>query len=76
VTHPDPAAHVEETAPVDSRVQAAVDRSAELADTTPDEHVAIYESVHRTLQEVLADAAGPEGTGESPGTGGEGDAER
>ena len=33
-------------------------RAAELAGTSPTEHVEIYEDVHRSLQEVLADASG------------------
>ena len=41
----------------DPRVDAALRRSADLAATPPADHVEIYEDVHRTLQEVLADAA-------------------
>ena len=41
----------------DPRVDAALRRSADLAATPPVDHVEIYEDVHRTLQEVLADAA-------------------
>jgi hypothetical protein len=40
------------------RSDAAMQRAAELAGTTPTEHVEIYEDVHRRLQEVLADASG------------------
>jgi len=42
----------------DPRVDAALRRAAELTNLPPAEHVAVYEDVHRTLQEVLADAAG------------------
>ena len=42
----------------DPRVDAAMQRAAELAGTSPTEHVEIYEDVHRSLQEVLADASG------------------
>jgi hypothetical protein len=47
-----------EQAPGDPRVDAALRRAGELADTSPTEHVEIYEDVHRSLQEVLADASG------------------
>lgn len=46
---------------VDPRVAAALSRADELASTSPEEHVAIYEEVHETLQQVLAEA-GAEGT--------------
>ena len=49
---------VADAAAGDPRVDAALRRAAELANTPPSEHVAIYEDVHSTLQEVLADAAG------------------
>jgi len=51
---------VETAAPAsgDPRVDAAMQRAAELAGTSPTEHVEIYEDVHRSLQEVLADASG------------------
>ncbi len=53
--------------PGDPRVDAALRRSAELAATSPTEHVEIYEDVHRRLQEVLADASGqPAAVTESP----------
>jgi hypothetical protein len=42
----------------DPRVDAALRRAGELAASTPTEHVEIYEDVHRSLQEVLADASG------------------
>jgi hypothetical protein len=45
-------------APGDPRVDAAFRRAGELAATSPTEHVEIYEDVHRSLQEVLADASG------------------
>jgi hypothetical protein len=45
-------------ASADPRVDAAMRRAAELAGTSPTEHVEIYEDVHRSLQEVLADASG------------------
>ena len=41
---------------VDARVAAALSRADELASTSPEEHVAIYEDVHETLQQVLAQA--------------------
>jgi hypothetical protein len=47
----------EPAGPTDPRVEAAVARHAELAETSPHDHVEIYEDVHRTLQEVLADAS-------------------
>lgn len=47
-----------EPGPGDPRVDAALRRVAELATTSPTEHVEIYEDVHRSLQEVLADASG------------------
>jgi hypothetical protein len=63
-------APVETSAPAsgDPRVDAAMQRTAELAGTSPTEHVEIYEDVHRSLQEVLADASGqqPPAT-DSPG---------
>ena len=58
--------------PVDPRVEAALRRAADLAAAPPSEHVLIYEDVHRTLQEVLADAAGTADAspgGASPGGG-------
>jgi hypothetical protein len=48
----------------DPRVDAALRRAAELAATSPTEHVEIYEDIHRSLQEVLADASGPPGAAE------------
>ena len=69
-----------ETAPGDPRVDAALRRASELAATSPAEHVEIYEDVHRSLQEVLADASGQPGapaTTEVPGKSAEaGDAVR
>jgi hypothetical protein len=47
-----------EPASGDPRVDAAMRRAAELVGTSPTEHVEIYEDVHRSLQEVLADASG------------------
>jgi hypothetical protein len=41
----------------DPRVRDAVRRLDELSDLPPAEHVEIYESVHRDLQEALAEAA-------------------
>ncbi len=58
------------TAPesADPRVGAALQRAADLAETSPAEHVDIYEDVHRSLQEVLADASGQAGpVSEPPG---------
>jgi hypothetical protein len=58
-----------EAAPGDPRVDAALRRAGELAATSPAEHVEIYEDVHRSLQEVLADASGQAGHPEaSPST--------
>jgi len=42
----------------DERVDAAVERLAEVARRPPAEHVAIYEDVHRRLQDSLADLDG------------------
>jgi hypothetical protein len=39
-------------------VDAAVDRLAELDDLPTGEHVAIYDAVHRQLQDALADLDG------------------
>ncbi len=50
----------------DPRVDAAMQRAAELAGTSPTEHVEIYEDVHRSLQEVLADASGQPAATELP----------
>ncbi|HEX6921401.1 MAG TPA: hypothetical protein VF314_14350 [Actinomycetes bacterium] len=48
----------------DPRVDAALGRLDELEGSPPPEHVAVYEDVHRTLQEVLAEASGrPDGGG-------------
>lgn len=43
----------------DPRVDAALQRADELAESTPEQHVAVYEDVHNTLQQVLAEASGP-----------------
>jgi hypothetical protein len=40
----------------DPRVAGAVERLDELTDLPPAEHVEVYESVHRVLQESLAEA--------------------
>jgi hypothetical protein len=46
---------------VDPRVAAALSRADDLASADVHEHVAIYEEVHETLQQVLAEAGeGPE----------------
>ena len=45
---------------VDPRVQAALLRAEELEGSPPEEHVAVYEDVHNTLQQVLAEAGGPQ----------------
>ena len=61
----------------DPRVDTAMRRAAELAGTSPTEHVEIYEDVHRSLQEVLADASGqPPAATERPGEPEAGDAVR
>ncbi len=44
----------------DPRVERALGRMGELAGSAPGDHVEIYDDVHRSLQEVLAQAA--EGT--------------
>ncbi|HTE73608.1 MAG TPA: hypothetical protein VK640_10470, partial [Actinomycetes bacterium] len=44
------------SAPGDLRVAAAVRRLEELGDSPPEEHVEVYEQVHRVLQETLGDA--------------------
>ena len=53
----------------DPRIAAALGRAEELADSAPEEHVAIYEDVHETLQQVLTDAGqsdpGQAGLGET-----------
>jgi hypothetical protein len=41
----------------DPRVADALRRLEELADRPTSEHVEVYEDVHRTLQDVLADAS-------------------
>jgi hypothetical protein len=51
---PDHSGHSD--APGDPRVAAAVHRLEELGDSPPEEHVEVYEHVHRVLQETLADA--------------------
>jgi hypothetical protein len=61
--HPEPAdrdvpVDREEPAEADPRVGAAVRRLDELSDRPLTEHVEVLESVHRSLQESLADAAG------------------
>jgi hypothetical protein len=53
---PDVAPEVEPTG--DERVDAAVQRLGEVAQHPPAEHVAIYEDVHRRLQDTLADLDG------------------
>ncbi len=42
----------------DPRVVAALERLDALADRPPPEHVEVYEDVHSTLQDVLAEATG------------------
>jgi len=65
----EPVVETSAPAPGDPRVDAAMRRAAELAATSPTEHVEIYEDVHRRLQEVLADASGrpPAAATELPG---------
>jgi hypothetical protein len=48
--------------PADPRVAAAVRRLEELSELPPEEHVEVYESMHRSLQESLAEAAQPDET--------------
>jgi hypothetical protein len=50
-----------------SRVRDAVRRLDELSDLPPAEHVEVYESVHSSLQESLAEASRQ--ADESPGDG-------
>jgi hypothetical protein len=66
---PEPVVETSTPAPGDPRVDAAMQRAAELAATSPTEHVEIYEDVHQRLQEVLADASGqpPAAATEPPG---------
>jgi hypothetical protein len=58
----DPPEYGPEADPVEptgeARVDAAVERLRELARRPPAEHVAIYEDVHRRLQDALADLDG------------------
>jgi hypothetical protein len=42
----------------DERVDAAVQRLDEVTRTPPEEHVAIYEDVHKRLQDTLAELDG------------------
>lgn len=42
----------------DARVDAALARLTELDQRPPAEHVAIYEDIHRRLQEALTDVDG------------------
>lgn len=52
---------------VDPRIAAALTRADELGSANAQEHVAIYEDVHETLQQVLAEAgAAPDPAGERP----------
>jgi hypothetical protein len=56
----EPSAQVEQSAPpAESEVAAALRRLDQLGDLPPAEHVEVYESVHRSLQESLAQAADP-----------------
>jgi hypothetical protein len=53
-----PAAEPDDAAPVaDPRVRDAVRRLDELSDLPPAEHVEVYEAVHSSLQESLAEAS-------------------
>ena len=42
----------------DVRVDTAVELTGDLANLPTTEHLAVYEDVHRRLQETLADASG------------------
>ena len=56
-THDLPAAEPDDAAPVaDPRVRDAVRRLDELSDLPPADHVEVYEAVHSSLQESLAEA--------------------
>ena len=52
-----PAEPDETTAVTDPRVRDAVRRLDELSDLPPAEHVEVYEAVHSSLQELLAEAS-------------------
>jgi hypothetical protein len=55
---PDEASPLEDAPSVaDPRVRDAVRRLNELADLPPAEHVEVYEAVHSSLQESLAEAS-------------------
>jgi hypothetical protein len=51
-----PAADGQDGTPADPRVAAALDRLAALDSLGVDEHVAVYDAVHRDLRDALADA--------------------
>ena len=51
------AAPAQEALVADPRVRDAVRRLNELADLPPAEHVEVYEAVHSSLQESLAEAS-------------------
>ena len=50
------AADGQDGTPPDPRVAAALDRLAALDNLGVDEHVAVYDAVHRDLRDALADA--------------------
>ena len=52
----------------DPAVEAAVRRLAGLADRPPEEHVEVYDDVHRALHAALTDAADHRGDPEAVGT--------
>jgi len=55
---PDAATEPDEAAPAaDPRVRAAVRRLDDLSELPPAEHVELYEAVHSSLQESLAEAS-------------------
>jgi hypothetical protein len=45
----------------DPRVQAALARLAALDDLPVEKHPAVYDEVHRALQDILAASPGPDG---------------
>ena len=52
--------------PSDPRVQAALDRLADADGVSPRESVAVFDDVHRRLDDVLADAAPEPAGGSTP----------
>ncbi|MGH3341942.1 MAG: hypothetical protein ACRDPK_03485 [Carbonactinosporaceae bacterium] len=55
---PDPFDHIEVEPTGDPGVDAAVESLAGLSDLPVEEHIAVYEDVHRQLRDVLAELDG------------------